>query len=74
MRAITAVPGRPGMMGFEEVPNPVERDGDLLVRGHLIGMYGTDRDGAIPAQLHRAGRRGLPCHPYRGTVPTGRAG
>jgi len=44
MRAITAVPGRRGTIGLEEVPDPLERDGAVLVRGRLIGVCGTDRE------------------------------
>lgn len=44
MRAITAVPGRPGGVGVEEVPEPPNEDGALLVRGRLIGVCGTDRE------------------------------
>ena len=44
MRAITAVPGRRGSVGVEDVPEPPKRDGALLVRGRLIGVCGTDRE------------------------------
>ena len=33
MRAITAVPGQGGSVGVEEVPEPAESDGGVLVRG-----------------------------------------
>ena len=44
MRAVTAVPGQSGTVGVEEVPEPVEQEGALLVRGRLIGVCGTDRE------------------------------
>jgi glucose 1-dehydrogenase len=44
MRAVTAVPGQSGTVGVEEVPEPVEQDGAVLVRGRLIGVCGTDRE------------------------------
>ena len=44
MRAITAVPGRRGSVGVEDVPEPAEQDGGVLVRGRLIGVCGTDRE------------------------------
>ena len=44
MRAITAVPGQRGSVGVEEVAEPAEGDGALLVRGLLMGVCGTDRE------------------------------
>lgn len=44
MRAITAVPGRRGSVGVEDVAEPAQRDGAVLVRGRLIGVCGTDRE------------------------------
>jgi glucose 1-dehydrogenase len=44
MLAMTAVPGRRGTAGVEEVPDPSEADGALLVRGLLVGVCGTDRE------------------------------
>ena len=44
MRAVTAVPGQSGTVGVEEVPEPAEQDGALLVRGRLFGVCGTDRE------------------------------
>ena len=44
MRAITAVPGQRGSVGVEEVPEPAQADGALLVRGLLMGVCGTDRE------------------------------
>ena len=44
MRAVTAVPGQSGTVVVEEVPEPVEQDGALLVRGRLLGVCGTDRE------------------------------
>ena len=44
MRAITAVPGQRGSVSVEDVPEPAEAEGALLVRGRLIGVCGTDRE------------------------------
>ena len=44
MLAMTAVPGERGTAGVEEVPDPPESDGALLVRGLLVGVCGTDRE------------------------------
>ncbi len=44
MRAITAVPGQRGSVVVEDVPEPAEADGALLVRGLLMGVCGTDRE------------------------------
>ncbi len=44
MRAVTAVPGQRGSVGVQEVPEPAEADGALLVRGLLMGVCGTDRE------------------------------
>lgn len=44
MRAITAVPGRPGTVGVEDVPEPPSEEGAVLARGRLIGICGTDRE------------------------------
>ena len=44
MRAITAVPGQRGSVGVEDVPEPAEADGALLVRGLRMGVCGTDRE------------------------------
>lgn len=41
---MTVAPGRPGTAAAEEVPDPARRDGELLVRGRLIGVCGTDRE------------------------------
>ncbi|WP_043262182.1 glucose 1-dehydrogenase [Streptomyces sp. e14] len=44
MKAITVVPGEPGRVRVEEVPEPAEREGSLLVEGRLLGICGTDVD------------------------------
>lgn len=44
MRAITVVPGEPDQTRVEEVPEPPESEGALLVEGHLLGLCGTDTD------------------------------
>ena len=44
MKAITVVPGEPGEVRVEEVPEPEESEGELLVRGDLLGICGTDAD------------------------------
>ncbi len=44
MRAITALPGQRGRVDVEEVPEPAEAEGALLVRGRLMGVCGTDRE------------------------------
>ena len=63
MRAITAVPGQRGSVGVEEVPEPADGDGALLVRGRLMGVCGTDREiaegeyGEAPPGRERADHR-----------------
>jgi glucose 1-dehydrogenase len=44
MRAMAVVAGHGGTAGIVEVPDPREEDGGLLVRGHLVGVCGTDRE------------------------------
>ena len=44
MLAMTAVPGQRGSATVEEVADPTEADGALLVRGLLVGVCGTDRE------------------------------
>ena len=44
MRAITIKPGVKGSARLEEVPEPAERDGALLVRALALGVCGTDRE------------------------------
>ncbi len=44
MLAMTAVPGQRGTAAVDEVPDPSEADGALLVRGLLVGVCGTDRE------------------------------
>jgi threonine dehydrogenase-like Zn-dependent dehydrogenase len=47
MRAMTVVPGQPGSAGVDEMPEPAEEDGGLLVAGRLLGICGTDREIAV---------------------------
>ena len=44
MRAMIVEPGRNGSATVEEVQDPDAQDGDLLVRGLLVGVCGTDRE------------------------------
>lgn len=44
MRALTVVPGSPGTAAVETVPEPAEDQGEVLVRGLLLGVCGTDRE------------------------------
>ncbi|MFC4011696.1 glucose 1-dehydrogenase [Nonomuraea purpurea] len=44
MRALTFVPGKQGTLQVGEVPDPVRRQGDLLVHGLALGICGTDRE------------------------------
>ncbi len=42
MRAITVAPGEQGSARLEEVPEPSEHEGDVLVDGLALGICGTD--------------------------------
>lgn len=42
MRAMTAIPGKPGSGELTEVPEPVPSDGSVLVDALLLGICGTD--------------------------------
>lgn len=44
MLAMTAVPGQRETADVEEVPDPSEADGALLVQGRLVGLCGADRE------------------------------
>jgi len=44
MRAITVSPGIPHSARLEEVPEPPESDGSVLVRTLALGVCGTDRE------------------------------
>jgi glucose 1-dehydrogenase len=44
MRAITVSPGIPDSARLEDVPEPAEADGAILVRTLALGVCGTDRD------------------------------
>jgi threonine dehydrogenase-like Zn-dependent dehydrogenase len=41
---MTVVPGQPGTATLDELAEPSEREGEILVRGRLIGVCGTDRE------------------------------
>jgi threonine dehydrogenase-like Zn-dependent dehydrogenase len=42
MKAITIEPKKPGTARLEEIPEPDERDGSVLVEGVAVGVCGTD--------------------------------
>ena len=42
MKAITVEPRKPGSARFEDVPEPHERDGSVLVEAIAVGVCGTD--------------------------------
>ncbi|MDX6230561.1 MAG: glucose 1-dehydrogenase [Frankiales bacterium] len=42
MQAMTVVPGKLDSAGVEEVPEPPESDGSILVNGLFVGICGTD--------------------------------
>jgi threonine dehydrogenase-like Zn-dependent dehydrogenase len=42
MKAITVEPNRPGTARFDEIPEPDERDGSVLVEAIAVGVCGTD--------------------------------
>ena len=44
MRAITVRPSTPSSEALEDVPDPVESDGDVLVETLAVGICGTDRE------------------------------
>lgn len=44
MRALTTIPLQEGTLAVTEVPDPVRRDGELLVDGVAVGVCGTDRE------------------------------
>ena len=44
MRALTVVPGTPGSARVDEVDEPSEDDGPVLVEGVSVGVCGTDRE------------------------------
>ncbi|MFN2644990.1 MAG: glucose 1-dehydrogenase [Burkholderiales bacterium] len=44
MRAVTLLPGKAGSQRLEEVPEPAEAHGALLVRSLAVGICGTDRE------------------------------
>src|SRR5258708_1729465 len=44
MRAVTLAPGRAGSQRLDEVPEPPEKQGSILVRALAVGVCGTDRE------------------------------
>lgn len=44
MRAVTVEPGRGGTLKTDDVPEPTQGDGELLVDGIAIGVCGTDKE------------------------------
>jgi len=44
VRAITLIPGAVGTARIEDIPEPPESDGAVLVRTHALGVCGTDRE------------------------------
>jgi glucose 1-dehydrogenase len=44
MRAMSVIPGQPGSALAQEVPEPPESDGPILVDGLLAGICGTDTE------------------------------
>jgi threonine dehydrogenase-like Zn-dependent dehydrogenase len=41
---MTVVPGQPGRAAVDDFPDPAGQAGELLVRGLLVGVCGTDRE------------------------------
>lgn len=44
MRALTVIPGQANSTRLDEMPDPLEHDGAILVRTRAIGICGTDRE------------------------------
>src|SRR5947208_69353 len=44
MQAVTLRPGKPGSQRLEDIPEPPEAQGSLLVRALAVGVCGTDRE------------------------------
>ena len=44
MRAITLLPGAPHSAQLEDIPEPPESHGSVLVRTLALGVCGTDRE------------------------------
>jgi threonine dehydrogenase-like Zn-dependent dehydrogenase len=44
MKAMTVVPGKPDTARVDDVPEPPEDDGEILVEGVLVGVCGTDAE------------------------------
>ena len=44
MRAVTISPGRPGSLRLDDIAEPPEEQGSVLVRALAVGVCGTDRE------------------------------
>jgi threonine dehydrogenase-like Zn-dependent dehydrogenase len=44
VRAITVLPGRPDSARLDDIPEPADSQGSILVRSLLLGVCGTDRE------------------------------
>jgi glucose 1-dehydrogenase len=44
MKAITVVPGKPDEVRVDDLDEPTTAEGSVLVKGHLLGICGTDVD------------------------------
>jgi len=44
MRALTVAPGLPNSAGVDDIPEPPQSDGAVLVRSLALGVCGTDRE------------------------------
>ena len=44
MRALTVTPGQSGSLSVEDMPEPDEALGDVLVDGLAVGVCGTDHE------------------------------
>ena len=44
MRAVTVSPGKRGSQRLDEVPEPPDKQGSILVRSLAVGICGTDRE------------------------------
>lgn len=59
MRAVTLAPGQRGSLRLDDIPEPTEQAGGLLVRTLAVGICGTDRElvdglfGAAPSGAER---------------------
>ena len=44
MRAVTIVPGKAASQRLDEIAEPTQEQGSLLVRALAVGICGTDRE------------------------------